>query len=68
MHMVASILDVARCSLPVLARICHDMKKMGLFALVLLSTVGLRADPIDYWFTANVNGARNNAISACFLY
>ena len=68
MRMVASILDVARCSLPVLARICHDMKKMGLFALVLLSTVGLRADPIDYWFTANVNGARNNAISASGAY
>ena len=42
--------------------------RMKAFLLACLGTSVVCADPIEYWFTANVNGVRNNAISASGAY
>ena len=44
------------------------MKKIAVAAVGMIASMVVCADPIEYWFTANVNGVRNNAISASGAY
>ena len=44
------------------------MKKIAVAAVGVIASVVACADPIDYYFTANQNGTRNNEVTATGVF